>query len=387
MSITAGEVLGFKQPTVGETVRLPVMLLDTSGDPVTGEAFDATGVTIEYAKEGDSSFTTFPTFATDNWDEVGYGLYEVILRQSDATELALLDTEGHFKLYVKTDNTRGDVSLFKVNPSDVGREGADGDTLETLSDQLDALNDPTAATVADAVWDEATADHAVAGSYGAWVTGLVAAVWASATRTLTAWLGGAKVCTITVQDGDTDAIGSCPYILRNSGGQTLQAGTTHSSTGVFVVNVDEANDYSVTLGPLANYSFSGNPYDMDVGSAASQAFTLTGAELTAPAAPDSPSLCRCYIDMRRVEGGTLLGVGEGSINVAKVKSRPDDSTEIYAYDVAAASTDADGRAYIDVVREAVVIIQAIGPGSVSTSAEVTVPDLGEYDIGNDLKLW
>jgi len=163
-SVTAGEVLGIKAPGSGETVRLPIMLLDTDGVIVTGEAFDAAGMTVEYQKEGESAFSAFPTFDTNNWDEIGHGKYEVIIRESDATELALLDTEGHFSIFVGTTATRGDVFLFKVNPADIARddqwtdargayldnisagavalEGADSDTLETLSNQLDAVAVP-----------------------------------------------------------------------------------------------------------------------------------------------------------------------------------------------------------------------------------------------------
>lgn len=135
-SVTAGEVLGIKAPSSGETVRLPVMMLDTDGNRLTSQAWDASGMTVKYAKEGDSSFSDFPTFGTDNWDEIGYGLYEVIIRQSDADELALLDTEGHFKLYVKNSASRGDVFLFKVNPDDVVREDK---WTDDLADHLDAL--------------------------------------------------------------------------------------------------------------------------------------------------------------------------------------------------------------------------------------------------------
>lgn len=46
----------------------------------------------------------------------------------------------------------------------VARTGADSDTLETLSDQMDAM--ATVAQVADGVWDETAADHVAAGTTG-----------------------------------------------------------------------------------------------------------------------------------------------------------------------------------------------------------------------------
>lgn len=39
-------------------------------------------------------------------------------------------------------------------------------TLTTIDGKIDALNDPTAASIADAVWDEAKAGHAGAGTFG-----------------------------------------------------------------------------------------------------------------------------------------------------------------------------------------------------------------------------
>lgn len=63
-------------------------------------------------------------------------------------------------------------TAFPLKSADAGatqvaRTGADGDTLETLSDEIAAVTAPTAAAVADAVWDEAVADHAGVGSTGA----------------------------------------------------------------------------------------------------------------------------------------------------------------------------------------------------------------------------
>lgn len=60
-------------------------------------------------------------------------------------------------------------TAFPLKSADTGatavaRTGADGDTLETISDQLDAV--PTAEENADQVWDEAIAGHAGVGSTG-----------------------------------------------------------------------------------------------------------------------------------------------------------------------------------------------------------------------------
>jgi len=44
--------------------------------------------------------------------------------------------------------------------------GSDSDTLKTISDQIDNLNDPSASAIADAVWDEAIADHTTSTTFG-----------------------------------------------------------------------------------------------------------------------------------------------------------------------------------------------------------------------------
>lgn len=137
-SETAGEILGFMAPTSGQTVRLPVMLLDSAGAVVTGEAFNAAGMTVMYAKDGGSSFQAFPTFDTNNWDEIGYGLYMVIIREADGAELGLLDTIGHFYINVNTTAARGDTFTYKINVADVARDDQWTDTRAGYVDNLSA---------------------------------------------------------------------------------------------------------------------------------------------------------------------------------------------------------------------------------------------------------
>lgn len=50
--------------------------------------------------------------------------------------------------------------------TEVARTGADGDTLKTLSDQIDGITPSDPAAVADAVWDELLSGHTGAGSFG-----------------------------------------------------------------------------------------------------------------------------------------------------------------------------------------------------------------------------
>src|SRR3990167_6899241 len=116
------------QITSADTVRVPVFLADNT-DPTagaTGILFDATGMTVGGCKLGELAFTTFPTFDTNNWDEIGYGWYDVIVRGSDADELALLDTTGEWKLYVKATATKAANVLRRVVSHDALRQSVSG---------------------------------------------------------------------------------------------------------------------------------------------------------------------------------------------------------------------------------------------------------------------
>ena len=116
------------QITSADTVRVPVFLADDT-DPTAGATsvtFDAAGMTVGVCKFGASAFTTFPTFDTNNWDEIGYGWYDVIIRGSDAGELALLDTLGDWKLYVKATATKAANVLRRVVSHDALRQSVSG---------------------------------------------------------------------------------------------------------------------------------------------------------------------------------------------------------------------------------------------------------------------
>jgi hypothetical protein len=88
----------------------------------------------------------------------------------------------------------------------IARVGADSDTLETLSDQLDLV---TPALIADAVWNEAQADHEAALTTGKSLHDASASgdPWAASIRTLTqsavSVIAAVSGSTITAQRGDT----------------------------------------------------------------------------------------------------------------------------------------------------------------------------------------
>ena len=98
----------------------------------------------------DLNTATQSVTATTVSDKTGYGLAD------DAITSAKFDESTAFPL-----------ASADTGATAVARVGADSDTLETLSDEIAGLNDPTAATIADAVWDELSTGHVDAGKAGA----------------------------------------------------------------------------------------------------------------------------------------------------------------------------------------------------------------------------
>jgi len=133
----------------------------------------------------------------------------------------------------------------------LARTGADGDTLETLSDQLDTAQAdldnpaqykadvsslataasvaalPTAAGISDAVWDEASAAHVAAGSMGAalaaaggtgagaieWEYTLTSSVDGSPIADADIWVSTDAAGSNIIASGQTDAYGKVTFYL------------------------------------------------------------------------------------------------------------------------------------------------------------------------------
>ena len=126
------------QITVSDTVKVEFLLPDTTGVAgLTGVAFDDGGVTIRVSKPG-SDFAAFPTFATENWHEVGNGWYQLIIRGFDATERALLDTEGAIKFYVKFTASNEAHLTRKIVSADVVRTGTGTGQLSVTGGRADS---------------------------------------------------------------------------------------------------------------------------------------------------------------------------------------------------------------------------------------------------------
>lgn len=120
-----------------------------------------------------------------------------------------------------------EATAFPVTSADSGataiaRVGADSDTLETLSDQIDGVGGGSAADIADAVWDEASADHVTTGTMGKALANAAAALGAGAiahTYTLTSSVDSSPIPSASVW-ATTD---------NDPAGNIVASGTTNAS--------------------------------------------------------------------------------------------------------------------------------------------------------------
>jgi hypothetical protein len=127
-------------PAAGNDTRIRLFLAD-SADPTVGKTGIAFGaVTCHYCKPGEASFTDFPTFDTDNWAELGLGWYCLIIRQSDATELALLNALGDIVFDVAATGCITQKIIRRVVSGDTLRLAANlnfaGGTQKTIQEAL-----------------------------------------------------------------------------------------------------------------------------------------------------------------------------------------------------------------------------------------------------------
>lgn len=111
--------------------------------------------------------------------------------------------------------------------TEVARTGADSDTLKTLSDEIGALNDPTAIAIADAVWDE-TDDHVANDTYGKHVNTLIE--WTAAIRDDVVNLDGFDPTTDGMVLGDVAHGGSAATLTLASVVVTNPSGTAVALT-------------------------------------------------------------------------------------------------------------------------------------------------------------
>lgn len=132
-----------------------------------------------------------------------------------------------------------DVSAADVNAQvDIALADYDAPTKAELDAGLAALNDPTAAAIADAVWDEATAGHVTAGTYGVALTDVLADTGTDIPSTLSTLATQAQVNGLN--DPTAAAIADAVW-------DEAKAGHTTSSTFGKILQ-----DLETTLGTVAS---------------------------------------------------------------------------------------------------------------------------------------
>jgi len=168
-----------KQSTSMQYIR--VLLIDNDGDPVTG----VTSPTITIAKNNGS-------FAAANdgaWSEQSNGWYLVRIDATDSETIGPLqihvektgcqnfDDQGYVLpvhvyggLFIGNDYLQVDAVQIGSDSSKTGLIDAQLSTImegvDSNYDAIDALNDPSPADIADAVWDEIKLHHTLSGSTG-----------------------------------------------------------------------------------------------------------------------------------------------------------------------------------------------------------------------------
>lgn len=114
---------------------------------------------VVYITYSDSGHTTEDT----NYPRV-VDFFEVDTRLADLTDLN--DTKLTSARASNLDNLDASVSSRESESSASSRASTNQTEHDSTQSAISALNDPSAATIADAVWDETLADHTLSGSTG-----------------------------------------------------------------------------------------------------------------------------------------------------------------------------------------------------------------------------
>jgi len=183
------------------------------------------------------------------------------------------------------------ITAAKIATSAITADKIAADAIGASELASDAVSE-----IADAVWDEATADHVSAGSFGKWVADLIAGVWAYATRTLTqsaaSVTSAVSGTTISVQKAVTwsislsglGALGSYDklyftvktgvsssddeaivQIEKTAGLLRLNGAAATAAQGSLTVDDAVAGDYTITVSAVATAQIavkSGLKYDL-----------------------------------------------------------------------------------------------------------------------------
>lgn len=363
----------------------------------------------------------------------------------DSTTMALVETGRYRAIYTASSGdaleqlvwafsvveggvTRkyGNASLI-VDTTAVDFTSADRAKLDTLHDtrltsaraanldNLDALVSsrlptssytapPSAASVADAVWDEAAADHNAAGTTGEklntaggdmWATALPGSYLAgSAGKILGDRLDvkvssrqpigtGSRSVTIRTRSGGLAVAGQLLTVKNQAGTDLVAYGVTNTS-GEIVVMLDDGT-YQVRVG--ASPAFEPlDPVQIVVTGDNTFIIDLTAQE---PSPPASPQLCRVYGFVYNAQGVPAAGVEvKFTLKTSGVAEMGSPGTAFLNKAEVTAQTDATGQFFADVLRSSQINPWTGGDSvkyqfscpTVGISVEITVPDADTYNL-------
>lgn len=201
-------------------------------------------------------------------------------------------------------------------------QGADGDTLETLSDQIDGLSTSTGS--------------------------------------------GARTVTITVNDGAA--------VLQNAKvrlteGVNTYTGSTNAS-GVIVFNVDDAT-YTVGI-TKSGYTYAGTTLIVD--GTETRTYSMTVVSVTPP---DDPALCAVTMHVYDQYGADMASQPV-EITFVKWESTATDTPPVLSVPPVE-TTDVNGIVNVDLFRKAVYKI-VYGNAPYTRRVDVIIPDAGSYTV-------
>lgn len=237
-----------RQWAVGDTITVDVVITD----PYTGLGLTGQTPSLWLQRASDGLY----------WTGAAWGAVTALSpSEVDATNLPGLyrytgpaATEDRYTARAKVDNVptvQGEAYEVHVGVAKLSREGADGDTLETLSDQLDTVAVPT----------------------------------------------GSSMVTITVVDGDGAPVEDVQVSIYDSGNTAFKQTKTTNASGQVITTLNDAT-YAVRL-RKAGYTFT-VPETLVVSGVTADQYAGTAYVLPIPT---SPNACIMYGDIIIPGGG------------------------------------------------------------------------------------
>lgn len=256
------------------------------------------------------------------------------IRTELATELARIDTNINSRLasagYTSPPSVV-DIQLGLAKTSEITSavssiKGADGDTLKTLSDQIDNIN--------------------IAAGGG---------------------LAGSNSVTITVQDEDGNNVVEASVNIYDSAGTTFYERKTTNSSGQTQHSMDDGT-YTVKI-HKAGYSFNSQTLEVN----GSETPIYTGEAFNIPVSSD-PNLCTVFINLSSLDGAKPAT----ATGTARVVSLPYEKEGWYiSHVVNGVYNSVTGVMTFPLIRGAEVVINVDGFG---INDRFTVPDVTEADF-------